>query len=394
MSDYPNIASIDSAIVEHSPAPFRLTKSGELSNTRFVVKDLFAIKGVKNSAGNPDWLANHPAALKTASSVNKCLNEGAEFSGLSLTDELAYSLEGNNPHVGIIENPVAPGCYTGGSSTGSAALVASKHADIGLGTDTGGSIRVPASFCGLYGFRPSINTIDKDGLIPLAPDFDTVGLFTRSAHLLQVAGNLLLNQLATEKSAQFTRGIILTDFFALVDSKEQSASKTALENIQHFYNSTEKLSIPPNLVNDLAEIFRILQGRNAWLTHRAWLETEPKISPKLKTRFAMAKAISDDEVQAAKKSQGLLKDFLDKAINPDATLIMPTTPITAPVIGQYTETLRKKTLQFTALAGLAGWPQCHLPLNQSHNKPSGLSLIKRQYDDRSLLAEVVGVSNA
>ena len=153
---------------------------GRLSGLRLGVKDLFYITGMPTTAGNPDWMASHSQpATDTAPSVVALLNEGAVLVGKTLTDELAYSLEGINQHYGTPVNPKAPDRIPGGSSSGSAVAVAKEHIDIGLGTDTAGSIRVPASYNGLYGLRPSHGVISCEHLIPLAPRFDTVGWLTR-----------------------------------------------------------------------------------------------------------------------------------------------------------------------------------------------------------------------
>ncbi|WP_019928233.1 amidase family protein [Nocardia sp. BMG111209] len=165
---------------------------GPLNHARVAVKDLFAIAGQQIGAGNPTWLAEAPIESAHADAVAALLNAGADITGTALTDELAFSLEGANIHYGSIPNPIAPQYLCGGSSSGPAAAVAAGVADIGLGTDTAGSIRVPASYCGLYGLRTTHDAVSRTGLLGLAPSFDTVGLLTRDLDLLTRAADALL----------------------------------------------------------------------------------------------------------------------------------------------------------------------------------------------------------
>ena len=165
---------------------------GPLSGRRFVAKDLFDLSGHTTGAGNPDWLRTHEPAASTATAVTRLLGAGADLIGKSQTDELAFSIFGSNVHYGTPINPQYPDRVPGGSSSGSASLVAAKLVDFALGTDTGGSIRTPSSFCGIYGYRPTHGVIPVDGVIPLAPGFDTVGLLARRADLLRFCGEVLL----------------------------------------------------------------------------------------------------------------------------------------------------------------------------------------------------------
>ena len=384
------ILQAEDSLVSHSPAPFRTTQNGALKNFKLAVKDLFAIKGYQNAAGNPDWLTSHEIAADTAPTVSALLDQGAQCIGLCLTDELAYSLEGNNPHYGLVENPVYKGHHTGGSSTGSAALVAADLADIALGTDTGGSVRIPASYCGIYGFRPSIDTVDKTGLIPLAPAFDTGGWFAKDAGLMQTLGNLLLNEQAKRSSNTFQTLWVLDDFLLLADKAYSEHQTQLIEQIGHRYHQVKPLSLPPELFASLPEIFRPLQGRSAWLIHKDWLATKPALSPAVKQRFEVAASFTDQEIATATTQQQALLAFVTDTIGAHDTLIMPTAPSPAPAIGEYDEKTRTANLHFTALAGLLGWPQCHSPI-QGLTAPIGLSLIKQQHQDHALLAEIADI---
>jgi amidase len=166
--------------------------TGPLAGLTFAAKDLFDVAGYVACAGNPDWLRTHAPAGKTAPVVQTLLEAGATLMGKTVTDELAFSMSGENIHYGTPINPAAPARIPGGSSSGSASATASKLVDFALGTDTSGSIRVPASYCGLFSLRPTHGRISCQGVIPLAPSFDTVGWVARDATLLQRIGEVLL----------------------------------------------------------------------------------------------------------------------------------------------------------------------------------------------------------
>lgn len=166
--------------------------SGILDGLTFAVKDVFAVAGHSSSAGNPDWLHSHHPSTEHAVAVHRLLLSGATLRGAAHTDELMYSLGGENHHFGTPINPRAVGRIPGGSSSGSAVAVASGSVDFALGTDTGGSIRVPSSYCGVYGFRPTHGAVDFQGVIPLSPAFDTIGWMSDRLDVLQKVGEVLL----------------------------------------------------------------------------------------------------------------------------------------------------------------------------------------------------------
>ena len=170
------------------------TGSGPLDGLTFAVKDLIDIGGYKTGCGNPNWRYTHPPATVNAVCVEQLLAAGARCVGKTVTDELAFSLLGENHFYGTPLNPKAPDRVPGGSSSGSASAVARGLVDFALGTDTGGSVRVPASNCGTWGLRPSHGFISVAGVNPFAPTFDTVGILASSAVVLAHAASVLLGQ--------------------------------------------------------------------------------------------------------------------------------------------------------------------------------------------------------
>ncbi|WP_342477148.1 amidase family protein [Paenibacillus sp. FSL H7-0350] len=165
---------------------------GALHGLTFTVKDVFAVAGHRSSAGNPDWLRSHEPADSHAAAVRRMLEAGATLRGAAHTDELMYSLGGENYHYGTPVNPHGENRIPGGSSSGSAVAVASGSVDFALGTDTGGSVRVPSAYCGVFGYRPTHGAVSLEGVIPLAPAFDTVGWIAGSTELLLKTGRVLL----------------------------------------------------------------------------------------------------------------------------------------------------------------------------------------------------------
>src|SRR5271157_4147240 len=174
--------------VEHGPSSFRLKEDGPLADLSFAAKDLMDVAGFKSGWGNPDRLRDADPAVATAPAVLASLMAGARLVGKTHTDEVACGMFGMNPHFGTPINPKAPTRVPGGSSSGSASVVAAGLCDFALGTDTGGSIRVPASFCGLYGIRTSYGRISTSGVMAMAPSFDTVGWLARDAVTLRRVG--------------------------------------------------------------------------------------------------------------------------------------------------------------------------------------------------------------
>jgi amidase/aspartyl-tRNA(Asn)/glutamyl-tRNA(Gln) amidotransferase subunit A len=265
----------DSAIFcQHGPKDLIICDSGTLVGQRLAVKDLFALKGEKNSAGNPDWFTQASEATSNAFSVERLLQQGCRFVGFTHTDEIAYSLEGNNIHFGAAENPKLRGHACGGSSMGSAAAVAANLADIGLGTDTGGSIRVPASYCGLFGFRPSHGAVNSEGLIPLAPDFDTTGWFTQSAELLEKVGEQLLphKEIASSCALAEQELVVCDELFDLVQPELATVLILELTRITPLFKKVTRFKLEDkSILTKLADTFRILQGREIARTHGQWV---------------------------------------------------------------------------------------------------------------------------
>ena len=370
--------------------------SGSLAGLRLGVKDLFHIAGLPTAAGNPDWLASHTIPEQTSPVVMQLLNAGAELIGKTQTDELAYSLNGLNIHYGAPLNPVNPDRLPGGSSSGSAVAVAAGDIDIGLGTDTGGSIRVPASYNGLFGIRTTHGLISSEQMVPLAPLFDTVGWFARDALTLARVGEVLLpDDLSRQFPNKPENGSLR---IALVLPQQNLASQQgALWTPAHqawLKEQSQLTGFKPILLKSdwlsrASQCFRTLQGRAIWQTHGEWITTnQPTFAPDIHARFQWCATLTDaDQATAEAEREALQADIASWFTDVDL-ILLPTTPGAAPLLGadaSWMDSYRTQLMGLTAPAGLAGLPQVHLPVLTEQGAPCGVSLLGKRGADKALL---------
>ncbi|HEX6006765.1 MAG TPA: amidase family protein, partial [Burkholderiales bacterium] len=224
------------AFCRHTHVALKGSVSGPLAGLTFGVKDIYDIAGHRTGFGSPDWFATHAAAARTAPTVQRILNAGADMAGKTHTDELTYSLNGENPHYGTPVNVNAPGRIPGGSSSGSAAAVAAGLCDFALGSDTGGSVRAPASYCGIYGIRPTHGRVSLEGACPLAPSFDTAGWFAREATLLERVGQVLLGEARAQAPGRL---LLARDAFELAGDAITQALQPAVRTLAKLLGEPE-----------------------------------------------------------------------------------------------------------------------------------------------------------
>ena len=358
---------------------------GSLNGIRLGVKDLFHIAGLPTTAGNPDWLASHPIPNVTAPSVSALLEAGANLVGKTLTDELAYSLEGVNKHYGTPTNPQAPQRLPGGSSSGSAVAVANNSIDLGLGTDTGGSIRVPASYNGIFGFRPSHGAVSCEHLVPLSPRFDTVGWLTRDLTTMHQVGSILLPQGMEHDVSSLV--------VATIEGIESwsKLSQSLLPTLTEQFTFVKYIELTAKQLTQASAAFRVLQGREIWRIHGQWIEQQrPNFAQEISDRFIWCSNLSERDEQAAEITAQNFINFWHDNILPSVNhvLLMPTTPGAAPLLDTSASDLavyRTRLMGLTAPAALTRSPQISLPYLTSESAPWGVSLIARSGCDRALL---------
>ncbi|UZN02445.1 AtzH-like domain-containing protein [Cellulomonas sp. S1-8] len=333
--------------------------AGPLAGRTVAVKDLFAVAGQRVGAGNPTWLADAPVETAHAAAVDRLLAAGADVRGVARTDELAYSLAGTNAHTGAPPNPRAPGRVPGGSSSGSGAAVALGQADIGLGTDTGGSIRVPASYQGLYGVRTTHGAVPTTGLVPLAPSFDTVGWLTRDATLLAAVGDVLLPP-DVDDGPWSPRLVVSPALLA----HAQDDVATRVTAFAATAGATATAAWDDVDVAAWAEVFRVRQAWEAWRAHGAWVSAHPgALGADVAGRFAVASRVDDAAGAAAGVAREALRAQILDLVGDDV-LVLPATPSVAPRPDPADlDAVRTANLRLTCIAGLGGLPAVVLPVH-------------------------------
>lgn len=362
---------------------------GPLSGLTFAAKDLFAVAGVPTGGGNHDWPTGRPIPDKNAWAVQTLLDAGATLIGKTITDEVSLGILGENAFDGTPKNVRAPGRVPGGSSSGSAAAVAAGICDTALGTDTGGSVRVPSSFCGLYGIRPTHGRIDVTGMLPQAPTSDTTGWFARDAETFaRVSSVMLGEEIPTTLPSKL---IVAVDTFGFADEDTAAALQPMVRKLAKLIGSSREEIMAPQGLSVWARAQRSLQPAEAYATFKPWLEERnPRFA------FSVAKALvtgsmiaEGDKVWAnlmRQEARGRLKYLL-----PEGTILcLPTTPFPAPLAGQplpALDPLRDRITCLCAQGGLAGFPQVNLPgATTVDGLPVGLSIIGPRGSDATLVA--------
>ncbi|PPF45929.1 DUF3225 domain-containing protein [Pseudoclavibacter sp. AY1F1] len=377
---------------------------GPLLGLTVAVKDLFAIRGYRIGAGNPAYLDSAKAETRTAPAVRDLLRGGASLRGIARTDEFAYSIAGDNAHFGTPPNATVPGALPGGSSSGPASAVALGQADIGLATDTAGSVRIPASYQGLWGLRTTHDLVPRQGLLPLAQSFDTVGWLTRDGETLQGVADWCLSYEGSDSTASAAgqrgdhlpaRFLVPTEILAAASAETLAAFESWLLELE----TSGVLDAPVERVSigELAsyqEPFRVVQGAEAWRNNRRWLQEHPgSTGPAVAERFAAAAHITDAQEQAARDALAPLKARLETLVG-DAVLLFPTAPGAAPsrtADAATIDAIRTATLRMTTPAAVAGLPALSAPLLRvptamgAPTAPVGVCLVARAGSDMALV---------
>ncbi|WP_129664812.1 amidase [Phytoactinopolyspora endophytica] len=361
---------------------------GPLTGQRVAVKDLFAVAGQRIGGGNPHWLESASVEPAHAAAVASLLDAGADVAGIAHTDELAFSLAGTNIHYGTPTNPAAPGRITGGSSSGPAAAVASGAADIGLGTDTGGSIRVPSSYCGLYGLRTTHGAVDRSGLLPLAPSFDTVGVMTRTASELGHAAHVLLPPADQEPVRDC---LVAPSLMELATPETRLAVQTALHTLARRAScDVHAIDLTTETLSTWFAAFRTVQTAEAWRQHRDFITAHGgTMEPAVEARFRSGAEVSAAEEDDARAMLADAREQLRVLLSEGTALALPSASSPAPPVDADPAAIditRAAALQLTCLAGVGGLPAVNVPTVQTDGLPVGLCLVGRPGADRSLLS--------
>ena len=376
------------AFCRHNHVALKGAEDGPLAGLAFGAKDVFHIAGARTGFGHPTWLATHEAPDETAVAVQRLLDAGADLAGKTHTDELAYSLTGENRHYGTPVNARAPDRIPGGSSNGSAAAVAADLVDFAIGTDCGGSVRLPASYCGILGMRPTVDRVPLDGVIPFGPPFDVAGWFARDADVLERVGRVLL---ADESDPEPPRRLLrAADAFAMVDEAVAGALDGAVERVAALVGAIEDVTVAPEGLESWFDTFRILQAASIWANHGAWIrETRPDFGPGVRERFEWAEALGGDAVEAARPRLDAIRARIAEVVGPGDVVCLPTSPRVAPLKNTPVDDIeiryRHQAMHLLCIAGLGGLPQISLPMAELGGLPLGLSLNGPRGADMRLL---------
>jgi amidase len=377
------------AFVPYPPVPVPHAPTGPLAGLSLGVKDLFDVAGYPTGGGNPLVLAMSGVRREHAPAVQALLDAGARFVGKTHTDELAFSMNGKNAHFGTPRNGGAPDRIPGGSSSGSASAVSNRLCDIALGTDTGGSVRAPASHCGLYGLRPTHGRISLARTMDLSPSFDTCGFFARDASTFARAASVLLGADPSPLPAS-PRLLCPADAWALIEPAPAAALSVALERVEAVLGAATACRLPEPGLDEAYTHYRVIQGREAWAVDGGFIERyAPPLGPGVKERFEWARALGDDEVARGIAFRERFRAAMHALLGDDGVLVVPTMPDIAPLLTTSEaslDTYRQVALRLLCVAGLAGLPQLSLPLARRDGAPLGLSLIGPAGADRSLVA--------
>ncbi|MDN6883798.1 amidase [Variovorax sp. CAN2819] len=377
------------AFVPYPDAPVPRAATGPLAELSFAAKDLFDVAGYPTGGGNPIVLAMSGIKTRTAPTVQKLLDAGARFAGKTVTDELAFSMNGNNAHFGAPVNGAAPLRITGGSSSGSASAVSSRLCDFALGTDTGGSVRAPANHCGLYGLRPTHGRVSLEGALDLAPSFDTCGWFARDIGTFARVADVLLETDAAPLPER-VRLLRPDDVWALAEPAAADALQAAADRVQALLGPATGTTAALESFDTMYWNFRYLQSREAWLTDGPLIERHaPPLGPGVAERFAWSREVTDAQVATARVFRAAFREHLAALLGTDGVLLMPTMPDIAPLRSDSEAALedyRNRAIRMLCIAGLAGFPQLSMPLATREGAPLGISLLGPAGSDRSLIA--------
>ncbi len=363
-------------------------KSGKLSSLTFAVKELYDVKGFVTGAGNPHWKNTHPVAQLTAPAVKMLLNEGATLLGKTISDEMAFSLDGENFHYGTPLNSKCPDRIPGGSSSGSASAVAGGLVDFALGTDTAGSMRIPASYCGIYGFRPTHGAISLEGVHPMAPSFDVAGWFARTPDVLTKVGGVLLGTDIPEFKAN--KFVIARDLLDTKDHRVASKYDAFIQRLSKLPVEITEAELGKPDFQTWIEVLRDIQWWELNQAHGEWVfQNLDKFGEEIRGRLEKISSVTKDEMEKKRLVRKQLISQIESIISPGTIAVFPTAPGIAPLKGRSIDEARASrinTMRHTCISTVAGLPQISMPLIEKDSCPIGISFLGARGQDGQLLA--------
>ena len=373
---------------DYPPVDVPHAKDGPLAGLTLAVKDIFQLAGYPNGWGQPSRLAEAEPDTETQSVIQKMLDAGIEAQGKSQCEELCFSLTGINEHYGAPVNGATPDRVSGGSSSGSVSLISNGIVDVATGSDTGGSVRAPASYCGLIGLRTTHGRLSLDRTMPLAETFDCFGWFAKDAETYAKVGDVVLDDDASSTPLRRFIGCPELDALLLSDA-EYMAYAPAAERVENTYDAERDFISLPFDIMDAYWAFRKCQAYEAWQALGEWITTrKPDLAPGIKDRFEFGRDISKAEFEKQSGVRLSIRQKLEDMLGDDGVLVFPTVPSAAPLKSESEDTLqafREQALQLLCLSGVSGLPQITLPLAEVYGAPMGVSLMGPRGSDKRLI---------
>lgn len=382
-------ATIDCFVSDSQQMP--ATGNGPLNGLHFATKDIFAIQGHTASFGLPRWRETHPPSTYTAPIIKQLLAAGAGLAGITKLDQLCASLIGNVSEKPLPENPRYPDRFTGGSSSGSAAAVAAGVADFALGSDTSGSIRVPAASCGVYAIRPSIGTVDKTGMLDWAPASDVVGILARDPAILAAAFDVVAAP----------TGSMPVEHVLLPATKDENLDQEVYDALLQVGQALSSLDYQLDYVDYSAFVdgkvidsYARIQCRDIWQTAGTW--TKPNLhylAPDVRQRQLIAEALAsspEPDKQADIALCTAYKQYFKRFIGHSTIAILPITPCLPPKRTASATALshfRRPAFGYCAISSITGCPEVVIPVRHPHSGHTyGVGLLGAPGNDRTLLS--------
>ncbi|XP_047341144.1 outer envelope protein 64, mitochondrial-like [Impatiens glandulifera] len=385
-----------------------------LSGLTFAISDNIEVKDHFTGFGNPDWKKTHEVALKTAVVVTALLKNGATCVGKTVMAELGYGITGENVHYGSPINPQSPSHVPGGSSSGSSVAVSSELVDFSLGSDTIGCVRVPASFCGILGYRPSHGTISSLGILPNAQSLDTIGWFARNPSVLHHVGHVLLqlNQLESRRTRRF---IVADDLFQLTKIPTQRTvhiiSKVTeklsgyqlpihknfeqyiaanVPSLNGFCERANSLQVGISTLKALSSVMILLHRYEFQANHEEWIKShKPKMGQDLS---ALAATTIADDIKILYKVRTEMRVALKGLLKDDGILVIPTVldhPLKLKSKKGLLTDFQDRAFALSSIASMSGCCQVTVPLGKYEDFPISVSLVAQHGADKFLLDTVL-----
>lgn len=361
------------------------SQRGPLKEYQFAVKDIFDIKGFRVQAGNPDYFHQASIAKITAPAISILQKAGARLVGKTHTDELGGSLFGINKHYGSPLNSHSPKHVPGGSSSGSAASVAANLVDFALGADTSGSVRAPASFCGIYGFRPTLGRIPITGVLPISSHLDTVGLFARHPDVI----SQILKIYGLKKQREISRLRIIPSLVNHLQGTLYTSFLEKLTDIKNLTSSEKPLIINDDILIQWSAAIRTIAMYGLWQEHKEWiLKSNPTFGKLINDRLKIAKSVHYEDYNIALKKQKEIRNFMNDNLEITDVVVFPTVHDIPPLLSSSLTQLKDfsiKASRHTCIAALTGFPEITIPLRNIKKKCSlGMSFLGVEGEDYSL----------